>query len=89
MLNKIVLLELQDQVLKWKRKASKVAMANIRLARYDTIFKEHTLLRLEAVAWQQHTRKKEVKWNKFKGEVNAILNDAPLFTLIDETPYHQ
>jgi hypothetical protein len=89
MFNKIVLHELQGQVLKWKHKTSKVDVVNIRLARYDTLFKEHTFLKLEAVAGQQKTRKREVRWNKFKGELNAILDVAPLPTLANETPYHQ
>jgi hypothetical protein len=51
MFNKIVLLKLQGQVLKWKHKASKVDVANTRLARYDILFKDHTLLKLDVVAW--------------------------------------
>ncbi len=47
--NKTILLELQGQVLEWKHKASKVDVANIRLATYDTIFNEHTLLKLEEI----------------------------------------
>ncbi len=64
-------------------------MADTKLAKYDTFFKEHTLLKLEARAWQQKIGKREVRWNEFKGEFNAILDAAPLPTLVDEATYDQ
>jgi hypothetical protein len=35
---------------KWKCEASKVVVVDARLVKYDTFFKEHTLLKLEALA---------------------------------------
>jgi hypothetical protein len=44
--------ELQGQVMQWKRRASKEVVVDAKLAKYDTLFKEHTLLKLEVVvAW--------------------------------------
>jgi hypothetical protein len=86
--NKTVMPELQGQVTKWKHKATKVVVAYTMLAKYEIIFKKHTLLKLEAIAWQQKTRKKEVEWNEFKGELNVILDVAPFPTLANEITYH-
>jgi hypothetical protein len=47
----MVMPELQDQVMQWKRRALKVVVADAKLAKYDTLFKEHTLLKFEVVAW--------------------------------------
>ncbi|CAM6028032.1 unnamed protein product [Sphagnum balticum] len=51
LLTGMVMPELQDQVMQWKRRASKVVVVDAKLAKYDTLFKEHTLLKLEVVAW--------------------------------------
>lgn len=51
LLTGMVMPELQDQVMQWKRRALKVVVADAKLAKYDTLFKEHTLLKLEVVAW--------------------------------------
>jgi hypothetical protein len=75
--------------MKWKHKASKVVVANAKLARYNTLFKEHTLLKLEAITKQQKTRKREAKWNELNMEFNAILDVVPLPTLVDEVAYYQ
>jgi hypothetical protein len=76
-------------VTKWKHRAAKVVVANAMLVMYDTFFKEHTFLKLEVIAWQQKTRKREARWNEFKGELNVILDVTPLFTLVNEVTYHQ
>jgi hypothetical protein len=36
--------------MKWKCKTSKMVMVDAKLARYNTLFKEHTLLKLEVIA---------------------------------------
>jgi hypothetical protein len=59
--------------MKWKCKASKVVVVDAKLARYNTLFKEHTLLKLEAITKQQKIRKREVRWNELNKELNAIL----------------
>jgi hypothetical protein len=56
---------------------------------YNTLFEVHTLLKLKVVGWWQKTRKRKAKWNEFKGELNAILNIAPLPTLVDEVTHCQ
>ncbi len=81
--------ELQDQVMQWKRRALKVVVADAKLAKYDTLFKEHTLLKFEVVAWWQKIGKREARWNELKGELNAILDVAPLRTLANEVAYRQ
>jgi hypothetical protein len=53
--------------------------------KYDTLFMEHTLLKLETMASQQKTRKREARWNELK----AILDVAPLPMLANEATYHQ
>ncbi len=83
------MLELQDQLLQWKRQALNVVVVDVRLAIYNTFFREHTLLKLEIMAWWQKTRKKEVMWNEFKHEPNAILDVTPFFTLVDKATYHR
>ncbi len=60
-------------MMKWKCKASKVVVVDAKLARYNTLFKEHTLLKLEAITKQQKIRKREVRWNELNKELNAIL----------------
>ncbi len=75
--------------MKWKRRASKVVVVDVMLAKYDTLFKEHALLKLEAIVWRQKTRKKEARWDEFKGGLNVIINIIPLLTLIDEATYYQ
>jgi hypothetical protein len=47
--NKTIMLELYGQVAKWNRKASRLAMANGILVKYNTFFKEHTLLKLDPI----------------------------------------
>lgn len=44
--NKIVMLKLEGQVAKWKHITSRVAMVDVMLVKYDTLFKEHTFLKL-------------------------------------------
>jgi hypothetical protein len=51
LLTGMVMPELQGQVMQWKRRASKVVVVDAKLVKYDTLFKEHTLLKLEVVAW--------------------------------------
>ncbi len=75
--------------MKWKCKTSKMVVADAKLARYNTFFKEHTLLKLEAIAKQQKTGKREARWNELNGEFNAILDVAPLLRLINEATYYQ
>lgn len=74
--------------MKWKYKASKVVVADAKLARYNTLFKEHTLLKLEVITKQQKTGKREARWNELNGELNAILDVAPLLRLINEAAYY-
>jgi len=83
------MLELQGQVTKWKRRVAWVVVANAMLAMYDTFFKEHTLLKLEVIAWQQKTRKREARWNEFKRELNVILDVTLFLTFVNEVTYHQ
>jgi len=47
----MVMPELQGQVMQWKHRASKEVVVDAKLAKYDTLFKEHTFLKLEVVAW--------------------------------------
>jgi hypothetical protein len=44
---------------------------------------------LEVITWQQKTRKKEVRWNKLKEELNVIMDVTPLLTFANEATYHQ
>jgi hypothetical protein len=37
-------------VIKWKHKVVKIMVVDVRLAKYDTFFKEHTFLKLEVIA---------------------------------------
>jgi hypothetical protein len=74
---------------KWKCRAARVVVANAMLVMYDTFFKEHTLLKLEVVTWQQKTRKREARWNELKGELNVILDVTPFLTLANEVTYRQ
>jgi hypothetical protein len=74
--------------MKWKCQASKVVVADAKLARYNTLFKEHTLLKLEAITKQQKIRKREARWNELNKELNAILDIAPFPTLVDEVTYY-
>ncbi len=39
----------QGQGMKWKCKALKVTMVDVKLAKYDTLFKKHILLKLETL----------------------------------------
>jgi len=73
----MVIPELQTQVLAWKRQAMKSATADARLAQHNALFKEHTLLKLEALAWRQKSGKREARWNELKGELEHILNACP------------
>jgi hypothetical protein len=43
------MLELHGQMMKRKDKALKVTMVDVKLARYDTFFQKHTLLKFETV----------------------------------------
>jgi hypothetical protein len=70
--------------MKWKCKFSKVVVANAKLARYNTLFKEHTFLKLKAIAKQQKAGKREARWNELNGELNAILDVTPLLRLINK-----
>ncbi len=74
--------------MKWKCKASKVVVVDAKWAGHNTFFKEHTLLKLEAIAKQQKIRKREARWNELNQELNAILDIAPLPTLVDEVAYY-
>jgi hypothetical protein len=65
-----------------------IIVANIKLVKYDTLFKERALLKLEAITQWQKTVKKEARWNKLKGEFNAILGATPFPMLADEATYH-
>jgi hypothetical protein len=51
LLTGMVMPELQGQVMQWKHRASKEVVVDAKLAKYDTLFKEHTFLKLEVVAW--------------------------------------
>jgi hypothetical protein len=44
--NKIVMFKLKGQVAKWKRITSRVVVVDVMLVKYDTLFKEHTFLKL-------------------------------------------
>jgi hypothetical protein len=74
--------------MKWKCKASKVVVADAKLARYNTLFKEHTLLKFEAITKQQKIRKRKARWNELNKELNAFLDITPLPTLVDEVAYY-
>ncbi|CAM6027209.1 unnamed protein product [Sphagnum balticum] len=84
-----VIPELQTQVLTWKCQAMKSTTADARLAQHNALFKEHTLLKLEALAWRQKSGKREARWNELKGELERILNAALLPTMTDEVAYCQ
>ncbi len=58
-------------------------VAYFRLTHYSTMFREHTMLKLEFVAWKQKTCKKKAKWNELKGELNNLLDATPLFIIIN------
>jgi hypothetical protein len=64
-------------------------MVDPRLAMYNTLFKVHTFLKLEAGTQWQKIRKRNAKWNEFKGELNAILNIAAFLPLADEATHYQ
>jgi hypothetical protein len=74
---------------KWKHRITRVVVADAMLAMYDTFFKEHTLLKLEVITWQQMTRKTEARWNELKGELNVIMDVTPLPTLVNEVTYRK
>jgi len=74
--------------MKWKCKASKVVVVDAKLARHNTLFEEHALLKLEAITKQQKIRKREARWSELNKELNAILHIAPLPTLVDEVAYY-
>jgi hypothetical protein len=38
--------------MKQKHRPSKVVMVDARLAKYDTLFKEHDFLKLEVIVWE-------------------------------------
>jgi len=40
------MLKLEGQVAKWKHITSRVALVDVMLVKYDTLFKEHTFLKL-------------------------------------------
>jgi len=63
----------------------KATMVDSKLAHYLTLFKKHTMLKLESLTWKQKIIR--TLSNEFKGELESLLNVTPTFTFINKATY--